>query len=70
MRFGHVVQAPTLILHDPPMLIPPIPPAAAPVDEGIAIPVPVGLMTIAADAIVMPSMFIFTYEFRAIVDWC
>lgn len=34
-----------LILHPPPMLIPPIPPEAAPVDEGIAIAaVAVGLM--------------------------
>jgi hypothetical protein len=34
-----------LILHPPPMLIPPMPPEAAPVDEGIAIAaVAVGLM--------------------------
>jgi hypothetical protein len=35
----------TLILHDPPILIPPKPPEALPVDEGMSIaPVAVGLM--------------------------
>lgn len=61
------MQALTLILHDPPMLIPPIPPAVAPVDDGIAILVPVGLMpdmAIDADDIFMPSMLIFSMSFE------
>jgi hypothetical protein len=45
----------TLILHEPPILIPPMPPEALPVDEGMSIaPVAVGLipdMAIEDDAI-------------------
>jgi hypothetical protein len=45
----------TLILHEPPMLIPPIPPMppeALPVGEGIAIPVPVGAIPVIADTVI------------------
>jgi hypothetical protein len=50
-----------------------MPPAAAPVDDGIAMPVPVGFMpdmAIEADVIVMPLIAIFACKIRAIVSWC
>jgi hypothetical protein len=63
----------TLILHDPPMLIPPIPPAAAPVDDGIAIPVPLGVipvMAITADVIMLWSILTLGSVSQVVGSWC
>jgi hypothetical protein len=59
----------TLILHEPPMSIPPIPPILWPVADGIAIAVvsAVGLIPVATDVIIMlGSMFVVASCVRAI----